>query len=147
MKVDIVAEITDDLAQVGKDQDSNDHLVSELTPQAKLLAQMAQEAALKPIEGDWDIKPHPLLSPAAPTREQFDAEETAPVVLMRNPIAGKQVGSKLGSSLVRRMQHALFYAHMIHRSLCHGWYRATSCSDGVSRPNASLAPGRVGCAS
>jgi hypothetical protein len=85
------------------DQDSNDHLVSELTPQAKLLAEMAKEAALKPVQGDWDIKPHPLLSPAAPTREQFDAEDTAPVVLMRNPIAGKQVGSALGPLMIMYM--------------------------------------------
>jgi hypothetical protein len=97
IKPDMVAKITDDLAQVGKDQDSSDHLVSELTPQARLLAEMAKEAALKPVEGDWDVKPHPLLSAAAPTREQFDAEDTAPVVLMRNPIAGKQVGSGSGT--------------------------------------------------
>jgi hypothetical protein len=92
MKADIVAKITDDLARVGKDQNEKDHLVSELTPQAKLLREMAQKAASKPVEGDWDIQPHPLLAQAAPTREQFDAEDTAPVVIMRNPIAGQQVG-------------------------------------------------------
>jgi hypothetical protein len=91
MKADFVAKVTDDLAKVGKDQDCKEHLVEELTPQARLLREMAQQAALKPVEGDWDIKPHPLLCAAAPTREQFDAEDTAPVVIMRNPIAGKQV--------------------------------------------------------
>lgn len=92
MKADFVARITDDLAKVGKDQNvQDDHVVSELTPQAKLLAEMAKEATAKPVEGDWDIKPHPLLAAAAPSREQFDAEGTAPVVIMRNPIAGKQV--------------------------------------------------------
>lgn len=92
MKADIVAKITDDLSQVAKDQDGKeDHLVSELTPHARLLREMAQQAADRPVEGDWDIKPHPLLAAAAPTREQFDAEQTAPVVIMRNPIAGKQV--------------------------------------------------------
>lgn len=92
MKADIVAKITDDLARVGKDQDGKeDHLVDELTPQAKLLREMAQQAADKPVEGDWDVRPHPLLAAAAPTREQFEAEDTAPVVIMRNPIAGKQV--------------------------------------------------------
>lgn len=91
MKADFVAKITDDLAKMGKDQDQDSGLVSELTPQARLLAEMAKQAAVKPIEGDWDIKPHPLIAAAAPTREQFDAEDTAPVVVMRNPIAGHQV--------------------------------------------------------
>lgn len=96
MKADFVAKITDDLSSLGKDQNavSQDHLVEELTPQARLLREMAKEAAVKPVEGDWDIKPHPLLAAAAPTREQFDAEETAPVVVMRNPIAGKQVRAR-----------------------------------------------------
>lgn len=93
-----MAKITDDLSHVAKDQDvREDHLVSELTPQARLLREMAQQAADKPVEGDWDIKPHPLLAPAAPTREQFDAEQTAPVVIMRNPIAGKQVRDRFCS--------------------------------------------------
>lgn len=91
MQADIVAKITNDLSKLAtKDQDEA-HLVTELTPQAKLLAQLAQDAKAKPVEGDWDIKPHALLVAAAPTREQFDAEDTAPVVIMRNPIAGKQV--------------------------------------------------------
>lgn len=96
MKADLVAKIKDDLSRHHKDQDlgqTEDHVVTELTPQAKLLAEMAKQAATKTVEGDWDVKPHPLLLAAAPTREQFDAEATAPVVLMRNPIAGKQVST------------------------------------------------------
>jgi hypothetical protein len=86
--------VTDDLSRLAtRDQDGKDaHLVTELTPQAALLHKLAQEAGRKPVEGDWDIKPHPLLANAAPTRAQFDAEDTAPVCIMRNPIAGKQVG-------------------------------------------------------
>lgn len=98
MKADLVARVTGDLASLKEQQqhdcDGGDHLVTELSPQARLLRQLAEEASTKPVDGDWDIKPHPLLVAAAPTREQFDAEHTAPVVIMRNPIGGKQVSGR-----------------------------------------------------
>eukprot|EP00879_Flechtneria_rotunda_P006722 GHRR01007062.1.p1 GENE.GHRR01007062.1~~GHRR01007062.1.p1 ORF type:complete len:368 (+),score=129.92 GHRR01007062.1:238-1341(+) len=61
----------------------------ELTPQAAALARMAAEAKCRRDE-DWDIRPHPAIEAAAPTRDQFDEPGTAPVCIMRNPIAGDQ---------------------------------------------------------
>eukprot|EP00775_Hariotina_reticulata_P007980 gene7980-8178_t len=67
-----------------------DQSVSELTPQAKLMARVAAQAE-RTIQGDWDVPPHPLLEKGTPTRQQFDDPDTTPVVIMRNPIAGPQV--------------------------------------------------------
>ena len=91
MKADWIAQITSDVARLGTKKEADAVVVSSLTPQAALLRKLADEVKGKTVEGDWDVKPHPLLVQAAPTRAQFDAEDTAPVCIMRNPIAGKQV--------------------------------------------------------
>lgn len=68
--------------------DSN---VQYLTPQAAALARMAAEAKCGKRDEGWDVRPHPILEPAAPSLQQFEEPGTAPVAVMRNPIAGKQV--------------------------------------------------------
>lgn len=77
-------------AALAKSGVAADATVEELTPQARALAAMVEATRGVEVHSDHDIKPHPILAPAAPTRAQFDAEDTAPVVIMRNPIAGKQ---------------------------------------------------------
>jgi hypothetical protein len=64
--------------------------VAALTPQADALARMASSISSCRREEGWDVRPHPVLEAAAPSRAQFDTPATAPVVVMRNPIAGPQ---------------------------------------------------------
>lgn len=65
--------------------------VQALTPSAAALARKAAEATSDKRDEDWDIIPHPILEPAAPSLRQFEEPRTAPVAVTRNPIAGKQV--------------------------------------------------------
>eukprot|EP00882_Tetradesmus_deserticola_P002696 GHRQ01002867.1.p1 GENE.GHRQ01002867.1~~GHRQ01002867.1.p1 ORF type:complete len:384 (+),score=150.50 GHRQ01002867.1:204-1355(+) len=80
-----VIESVSKLANLGIKTDST---VEHLSPQAQALARLAAEAKQHRDE-DWDIRPHAMLEAAAPTRRQFDDPETSPVVVMRNPIAGR----------------------------------------------------------
>lgn len=83
-----VDDIVKDVHKLNIDVDSN---VRYLTPQAAALARMAAQATCGNRDEGWDIRPHPMLEAAGPSREQFDQPGTSPVVVMRNPIAGKQV--------------------------------------------------------
>lgn len=92
---DVVVSIDPDIADVVKGADhlpvKLDSNVHYLTPQAAALARMAAEATCGTRDEGWDIRPHPMLEAAGPSLDQFEQPSTAPVAVMRNPVAGRQV--------------------------------------------------------
>lgn len=83
---------------------------------AAALARVGSSAQCGDRDAGWDIRPHPILEAAAPTLQQFEHPDTAPVAIMRNPVAGKQV-RPMTTALSTASSHAAPMALVISRLL------------------------------